>query len=123
MTPANLHKMYCDARLPDLYARVVAKRPELAVKNLRTSTIAWEDDHPPITVWIYGWTPKTSDPILDDYAHGIIFAKWAHALPEGHALCCNKKTAWYVWTTSRFALAASPTPIEALAAFWLGDEK
>jgi hypothetical protein len=113
MTPTNL---------PDLYARVVAKRPELAVKNLRTSTIEWEDDSLPITVWIYGWTPKTSDAILDQYAHGMIFARWAEAMPEGTALCCNKKAAWYVFTASKYALAARPTPLEALAAFWMECE-
>ncbi len=119
MTPTNL---------PDLYSRVVAKRPELAVKNLRTSTNVWTEDHPPITVWIYGWTPKTSDAILDDYAYGLILAKWVEALPEGMCLARVRMThsgeAWIVAQDMNDDTSAfiGPNPIEALAAFWVECE-
>lgn len=118
--------------LPDLYARVVAKRPELAVKNLQTSTNVWTEDQPPITVWIYGWTPKSSDPIMDHFAAALILAKWVEALPVRHGLdhhpADNRESedwqvCWYTPYSRTGCGSCEATPLEALAAFYLGDSQ
>ncbi len=108
MTPANLHKMYCDARLPDLYARVVAKRPELAVKALARD------------LSVYNESLLTPDGLIAD----SILAKWVKALPCGghlvHGHGTGASVQWRVELPERpMLLPSSPTPLEALAAFWL----
>ena len=119
--------------LPSLYARVVAKRPDLAVKWLGRSTNTWADDHPPITVWIYGPSPATSRAMLDDHAAALILARWVEALPEeawlgrpttpvhGWRVCYRNKRAETTYDLVCFS-PIEQSPIEALAAFYLGQE-
>ena len=113
--------------LPSLYARVVAVRPDLAVKWLGRSTNTWADDHPPITVWIYGPSPATSRAMLDDHAAALILARWVEGLPEGFCITKTKMgdggIAWIVAKDmdDLFAPFCADTPIEALAAFYLGE--
>jgi len=110
--------------LPDLYARVCAVRPELAVMWLGTSTNMWVEDHPPITVWTYGPTPASRRLMLDGHAAALILARWVEALPDGsHLMVCGSVTSnrgWTIYPSIR-ELDYYPTPIEALAAFYLGE--
>ena len=105
--------------LPDLYARVVAKRPELAVKDLT----------PPIPgVRSYWLLPNflADDTDGDSISSALILAKWVEALPFNHALVREDTNAlllpkWYIdGHANRWR---GNTPLEALAAFYLGDEK
>lgn len=110
--------------LPSLYARVVAKRPELAVKDLT----------PPIPgVRSYWLLPNflADDTDGDSIAAALILAKWVEALPVGHwidhAPANNPlPEGWRVWRTISSGYDVAPlrrTPLEALAAFYLGDEQ
>ena len=113
--------------LPDIYARVCAVRPELAVKWLGRSTNTWADDHPPITVWIYGPSPATSRAMLDDHAAALILARWVEGLPVGFVLYQRSTNVWEcdwindIWYEDNPPKYIGPTPIEALAAFYLGE--
>ncbi len=108
MTPANL---------PDLYARVVAKRPELAVEGLTYEScfcgkcgLRWhlrED-------WCLSY-PK------DHRVSEMILARWVEALPI-HAgvvrgMDQDNHSRWYV-DGPRHIYDCCDTPLEALAAFW-----
>jgi len=105
--------------LPSLYARVVAKRPELAVENIgrRGSILRMSAD-----VWLHFGVFAEEETIAS-----LILAKWVEALPVGHWLhhahrpdlaqpcwrvCITTETQWIYGTFE-------PTPIEALAAFWM----
>jgi len=105
--------------LPDLYARVVAKRPELAVDGLNRPDPGKEP-------WLLDFLLVT--PSL---AAALILAKWVEALPVGHGLdhhpADNRESEdWQVrWYTTDNRTGCGPceaTPIEALAAFWLEYE-
>jgi hypothetical protein len=107
MTPTNL---------PDLYSRVTAKRPELAVPHLAYDPVPhWRDTVP------RGWCfhGDYAYPESDETAAALILAKWVEALPDRTALCRGAKAAWYVWSVKQFTPSTHPTPLEALAAFWL----
>jgi hypothetical protein len=104
MTPTNL---------PDLYSRVVAKRPELAVERLRTLEVLIPKSTQTVSWW-YCWRGVGSGT-----AAALILAKWVEALPVGKELYHaenydNGEPRWWVGAT-----ASEPTPLEALAAFWL----
>lgn len=107
MTPENL---------PDLYARVVAKRPELAVPNLKP---IWDGRTP-------GWRHDIYDRMMTKDAAALILAKWVEALPVSkalrhHAAYKDIPEEWSVAGLSLFCkgVHTGPTPIEALAAFWM----
>ena len=113
MTPANL---------PDLYARVVAKRPELAVKwhiDERFVLVHRNDQH---FIW---WTYRRDDGVWccttvdDPDAADKILAKWVKALPVRIALVHEAATAWGV-DGNGMVYPNRPTPLEALAVLWLG---
>lgn len=92
--------------LPALYAAVCAKRPELAVPML---TI---DVNPP------GWSLCGSW-CGEHFAAALILARWVEALPVGkgvyHAETYDSgEPRWWV-----FGNASMPTPLEALAAYYL----
>ena len=97
--------------LPDLYARVCAVRPELAVKSLARDLSVYSDD-----------MLDPDGPIADS-----ILAKWIKALPEGMCLARVQMThsgeAWIVAQDMNDDTSAfiGPNPIEALAAFYLGE--
>ncbi len=102
MTPANL---------PDMYARVVAKRPELAVPNLKP---IWDGSTP-------GWRHDIYDRMMTKDAAALILEKWVEALPVGIALVHEFHARWLVAKDMDDSISATigPTPLEALAAFWL----
>ena len=99
--------------IPDLYARVVAKRPELGFVYLRHDGACWT-------------TGKTI--YCDSTAAALILALWVEALP-GAAWLGRTTTPVHGWrvcyrndrseTTSYDLVRFSP--IEALAAFYLGE--
>lgn len=108
--------------LPETYAAVCAKRPELAVKWLSTTTNKWAYDHPPITVFVFGITSTSRRLMMDYHAAALILARWVEALPDGHDLSHN----CFGWEVCRLDLGGDcirikeyPTPLEALAAFYL----
>ena len=113
--------------LPETYAAVCAKRPELAVAWLGRSTNIWVDDHPPITVWIYGPTPATSRAMLDGHAAALILARWVEALPVYRVLAQMLHDKWQVFEMgiggdyTGNGADLHPTPLEALAAYWLEE--
>jgi len=112
--------------LHDLYARVCAKRPDLAVDaddgpwTLAHAGTEWDwlchsiDDD----VW-------RCDDLSDTHAAALILARWVEALPESSMLYRDKD----LWRVVQMRLPFSKncdgpfaaSPIEALAAFYLGD--
>jgi hypothetical protein len=146
MTPENL---------PDLYARVVAKRPELAVTRwdgligecvLRFVMVPSTPHTPACSVcnlWseryqrfatetVQGpWSADNPDGLHEincevdtATAEDAILAKWVKALPCGghlvHGHGTGASVQWLVELPERpMLLPSSPTPLEALAAFWL----
>jgi hypothetical protein len=105
MTPTNL---------PDLYARVVSKRPELAVKELEYRVGYWQLDDNDYNSFLID--PHT--------AAALILAKWVEALPKHNGLMRGMddpegNPTWYV---GGVVVICKPNPIEALAAFWLECE-
>jgi hypothetical protein len=110
MTPTNL---------PDLYSRVVAKRPELAVPHLAYDPVPhWRDTVP------RGWCfhGDYAYPESDETAAALILAKWVEALPEHVALERVNDTWWVYHIARERGRRVGPTPLEALAAFWLECE-
>jgi hypothetical protein len=114
MTPTNL---------PDLYSRVVAKRPELAVKEL-TYRI-FDEGLPGYWFALDAW--ECASQIPEYQAASLILAKWVEALPPFHVLC-RFDSGWEVYeqgTGGDYQDSGrrwTPTPLEALAAFWLECE-
>ena len=101
--------------LPYLYARVVAKRPELAVDGLNRPDPGKEP-------WLLDFLLVT--PSL---AAALILAKWVEALPCGvclvHGFGTGSAVKW--WPRLDDGTCCTPmsrTPLEALAAFWLEYE-
>lgn len=110
--------------LPELYARVIAKRPELAVKDLT----------PPIPgVRSYWLLPNflADDTDGNSIAAALILARWVEALPHytwlGHD--GDPINGWKVrgvqdgdnYELIIVMIDAKPTPLEAIAAFYLGE--
>ena len=114
--------------LPSLYARVVAKRPDLAVEGLAYEACwcgcgeRWhlnDDGHVE-----YPKIKRVEDSIL---------ARWVEALPEeawlgrpttpvhGWRVCYRNKRAETTYDLVCFS-PIEQSPIEALAAFYLGQE-
>jgi hypothetical protein len=111
MTPTNL---------PDLYSRVVAKRPELAVKEL-TYRI-FDEGLPGYWFALDAW--ECASQIPEYQAASLILAKWVEALPKHNGLMRGMddpegNPTWYV---GGVVVICKPNPIEALAAFWLECE-
>lgn len=100
--------------LPDIYARVCAARPELAVKTLNHYVRTW---------WYRG------DAEGNDTAAALILARWVEALPVGFLLYQRTPNVWEcdwindIWDDTAPPKHIGPTPIEALAAFYLGESK
>jgi hypothetical protein len=110
MTPTNL---------PDLYSRVTAKRPDLAVNRRVFGDMSLEYQHQH-----GGWCFVTDNVRVSQYlddttAASLILAKWVEALPMYHALCHNYG-GWEVCELGFYSdHNRTCTPLEALAAFWL----
>lgn len=111
--------------LHDLYARVTAKRPELAVE---ADDGPWTLAHDG-TEW--DWLCHSIDDVLwrcedvsDSTAAALILARWVEALPDGSHLMVRGRVpsnrGWTIYPSSQ-ELDYYTTPIEALAAFYLGD--
>jgi hypothetical protein len=101
MTPTNL---------PDLYSRVVAKRPELAVDEL-----VYDD------CWEVTGNGCLCVVVKTETAAALILAKWVEALPKHNGLMRGMddpegNPTWYV---GGVVVICKPNPLEALAAFWL----
>ena len=97
--------------LPDIYARVCAARPELAVKTLNHYVRTW---------WYRG------DAEGNDTAAALILARWVEALPHNRGIHHGDRG----WSISRCdddgrwnCECIASTPIESLAAFYLGESK
>ncbi len=116
MTPTNL---------PDLYSRVVAKRPELAASLAYQTIFDAEDDKPAMCGWFWYQSEGIGLHVRADLAASLILAKWVEALPEGMCLSKSKTpgggVSWLVAMDmdDTFRSLIGPTPLEALAAFWL----
>jgi hypothetical protein len=110
--------------LPDVYAKVVAKRPELAVK-LDCYSLC----HTAFAGWYWAmvpngkinWTPREQE------AEALILAHWLAALPRDHGLAKSQGGLAYWWfviridaETCRVEMLGQLTdsPLAALAAFW-----
>lgn len=106
--------------LPDLYNRVVAKRPDLAVKDL-TPPIPGERSY-----WLL---PNflADDTDGESITSALILARWVEALPESSMLYRDKDQ----WRVVQMCLPFSKnysgpfaaSPLEALAAFYLGGSQ
>lgn len=109
--------------LPDLYARVVAKRPELAVPFLEHCPDDDPNDKCP-------WIGENNDLLTESTAAALILARWVEALPEGNWLAHVQPSntipsGWRVWRSTKNGYNISPLrsiPLEALAAFYLGEQ-
>jgi len=104
--------------LPDLYARVIAKRPELAVPHL--SYRIWPgDQNDGRWLALDAWECESEVP--DAHAAALILARWVEALPEGHDL--SRNDGWEVCPLDMggdpMRTKTHPSPIEALAAFYV----
>lgn len=124
MTPTNL---------PDLYSRVVAKRPELAASLAYQTIFDAEDDKPAMCGWFWYQSEGMGLHVRADLAAALILAKWDEAMPVNHArykvttpdgtvVHVVARVAFGDCETEVFELAARPTPLEALAAFWVECE-
>lgn len=102
--------------LPTLYAAVCAKRPELAVPSLTVDT------NPP------GWSLCGSW-CGEHFAAALILSRWVEALPTRcslHHLEADhaRPEEWQVRNLNQsewLRIPYAPTPLEALAAFYLGE--
>ncbi len=102
--------------LPALYASVCAKRPELAVEGLRRKGCDW-----------YQGCMYESDRI----AAALILARWVEALPawfklskqdnSDHDDAINGVMWWVEDSIHDKHEGYAPTPLEALAAYYLGQ--
>ena len=119
--------------LPSLYARVVAKRPDLAVKidrgegceqRIERGWDAWQYNT------YYGDDRQIVNFTSDEIAAALILARWVEALPVNHHLSYDmnddEQKVWRVFklheASGRFEAGPDRnTPIEALAAFYLGE--
>lgn len=130
--------------LPDLYSRVCAKSPELAVTYLdvRPEIACFVSGKETPSMWrlIHGWhddgewrfethelgTTWHSLDYPESHAAAMILARWLEALPVGVMLRRRINNARHVWTVQGFPSSSDcfdgTTPIEALAAFYLGQE-
>lgn len=100
---------------PEIYTRIVEKKPEAAVPGLRHIEA---DD-------LSGWEAHDGfiwRPLVETEAHALILAHWLDMLPEGHGLhgaIDNPKLRYYVYGGGvQPAAATMTTPLDALAA-WL----
>ncbi len=104
--------------LPALYAAVCAKRPELAVKRLEYIS--------PSEVARPHWSYRNFYE-ADDVAAALILARWVEALPVGFVLYQRTRSVWEcdwindIWYEYKPQKNIGPTPLEALAAYYLGD--
>lgn len=95
--------------LPDLYASVVAHRPELAVKELPPC------GHVPGRE--YAWySCRRNDYVDEAEASALIFQHWFKMLPKGTIFVVGEET-YYV--DGYIVGIVHDTPIEALAAYYL----
>ena len=97
--------------LPSLYAAVCAKRPDLAVEGLRRKGCDW-----------YQGCMYESDRI----AAALILARWVEALPCGvclvHGFGTGSAVQWWIrLDEGTCCTPVSRTPLEALAAYFLGE--
>ena len=94
--------------LPETYAAVCAKRPELAVDTLQHYMRAW---------WYHG------DAEGHDIAAALILARWVEALPS--CVCLQRSLdGWRCSSIASCGMMPSvrhSTPLEALAAYYLGE--
>jgi len=99
--------------LPTLYAAVCAKRPELAVPNVMRL-----DDYWMLLDGNSQWE------LYESQAAALILAKWVEALPDGSHLMVRgnipSERRWTVYPSFP-ELDYYPTPLEAIAAFYLGE--
>lgn len=119
--------------LPELYARVVAKRPDLAVREDSWSLTYFGED-------AWDWTQSVGidliwrcEEVSGQIAAALILARWVEAMPVNHHLSHDASDEGDMKTWAVYALAtdmcrfvpSSPadTPLEALAAFYLGDSQ
>lgn len=112
MTPTNL---------PDLYSRVVAKRPELAVMSIGAPGVRMYYDAEYLG-WY--WDDPAPKHIGDRFAAALILAKWVEALPCGvclvHGFGTGSAVQWWLrLDEGTCCTPVSRTPLEALAAYWL----
>ena len=109
--------------LPSLYARVVAVRPDLAVPHLEHKP-CWCGCGPR---WILSRHLSSTHYPEDVDVAALILARWVEGLPEGMCLARVQMThsgeAWIVAQDMNDDTSAfiGPNPIEALAAFYLGE--
>ena len=103
--------------LPALYAAVCAKRPELAVDGLTHKDCSCRVCGPRWTLTAPGSIGYPNDVIVS----ALILARWVEALPEWCDVTrVNNDTASgeQRWSAG---LSEGPTPLEALAAYYLGE--
>lgn len=132
--------------LPDLYNRVTAKRPELAVHTScpDPNHFTWlpcelQHNHNGDGLWRlhevdheHGAAYAMFDPYPEEFAAALILARWVEALPAWFKLSKQDNSEdprsiggvmWWVEDCLQARYEAyEPTPLEALAAFYLGEQ-
>ena len=107
--------------LPELYNSVTTKRPDLWVKSMGIVPVKLY-----YSETCFGW--YWDDDSLQHLRHvnhrvasALILARWVDALPDKHALTKLVSDSWAVWTfsTQPTVEGIRPTPLEALAAYYL----
>ena len=110
--------------LPTLYAAVCAKRPELAVMSIGATGVRMYYDAEYLG-WY--WDDPAPKHIGDRFAAALILARWVEALPVGFLLYQRTPGVWEcdwindIWDDTIPPKNIGPTPLAALAAFYLGE--
>lgn len=106
--------------LPETYAAVCAKRPELAVESIGAPGVRMYYD-----AESFGWYWDDPAPkhIGDRFAAALILARWVEALPS--CVCLQRSLdGWRCSSIASCGMMPSvrhSTPLEALAAYYLGE--
>ena len=110
--------------LPELYNRVTAKRPEVGASVVYSHIIDVRDGGPPIWGWFWEVSDGMGVHVHHSIAAALILARWVEALPDWSHLMVRGRfpsnRGWTIYPSSQ-ELDYYSTPIEALAAFYLGE--
>lgn len=117
--------------LDALYALIVKKRPELAVVIDRgegcTQRLVYVHGGWQLETY-YDETRQCVDFVIEEIASAMILSRWLRALPNDASLrhwdaCERAPEMWFVMPTPHDYEPSRPTPLEALAVYWIDKKK